>query len=629
MNSSREGIKGTGRSTSTDVALLRILTCGNVDDGKSTLIGRLLYDLGLVPTDEIRTLETYSRLTSSTGELDFASLLDGLEAEREQGITIDVAYRFFRSARRSFIVADCPGHEQYTRNMATGASVSDLAIILVDARKGILTQTRRHSLVVSLFGIRHVVLVVNKCDLVNYSRNVFQRIVDHYLEFANNLGFRTVTAVPISALYGENLVRPSANMSWYDGPVLIDILEDADIETERRAKPLRMPVQWVCRTGANFRGFSGTIVSGSLRRNDAIMIAESGKTTTVTRISVGEQGREEASAGTSVMLSFADEIDASRGDVLCQASDRPEIADQFAAQLLWLSDEPMLPGRSYLMRIGTRAVAVSISSLKYRVDIQTGSHAAAKKLELNEIGICNLSLASAVAFDSFTDNRDMGSFILIDRFNNTTVAAGMISFGLRRAHNIYPDLTDESKRKRVALKGHRPAALWLTGLSGAGKTTIARSVEHKLNARGCHTYLIDGDNLRARLNRDLGFTNADRVENVRRTSEVARLFVDAGLIAIVALISPFRSERLVAREQMQPGEFVEIHVSTPIEVCRQRDPKGLYRKADRGELFNFTGVDSPYETPESPELRLDTTASDSDALADDVINYLLTTGIIY
>jgi bifunctional enzyme CysN/CysC len=604
--------------------LLRFLTCGSVDDGKSTLIGRLLHDLGQIPTDQMAALQRDARTES--GEVDLAYLLDGLEAEQEQGITIDVAYRYFRSARRSFIVADSPGHEQYTRNMATGASVSDLAILLVDARKGVLTQTRRHALIASHFGIRYVVLAVNKLDLVGYAQDVFDKIEADFLSFAKDLGFQSVVAIPTSAVKGDNIVHRGTATGWYKGPTLLEHLDAIDVEAGRSESALRMPVQWVCRPNLDFRGLAGTLRGGTLKLDDPVMVAGSGKSTTVARIIVGGEDRERASSGDAAMISFRDEIDASRGDVICHPQAAPVVADQFAAHLLWLSDTPMIPGRSYLMKAGSRKIPAEVTALKHRIDVNSGEHIAATSLGPNEIGLVNIACAAPIAADAFSENRDTGSFILIDRLTNTTLGAGMINFALRRASNIHPQKLEVDREARGALKHHRPAVLWFTGLSGAGKSTIASHVERKLSESGVHTYVLDGDNLRGGLNRDLGFTEADRVENVRRTTEVARLFADAGLVVLVSLISPFRAERLAARERIG-DDFVEIFVDTPIEICRERDPKGLYAKADRGEIRNFTGIDSPYEAPENPEIRLKTESATSEALAQDVMKYLRTKNV--
>jgi bifunctional enzyme CysN/CysC len=602
--------------------LLRLLTCGSVDDGKSTLIGRLLYELDLIPIDQLRTVERESQGVSGNSGLDLAMLLDGLEAEQEQGITIDVAYRYFRTPRRTFIVADCPGHEQHTRNMATGASVSDAAILLVDTRKGIVTQTRRHANIVSRFGIRHIALAVNKCDLTEFSRDVFDRIDADFRAIAASLAFDSVTAIPVSALHGDNVANASGRTPWYRGPTLLQWLESIEVERDAAAGPLRMPVQWVCRAEGDFRGYAGSVASGRVRVGDRIMAAPSGRQTNVIRLMIAGADAKEIAAGAAVVVTFADEIDVSRGDVLCAPESPPEVVDQFAAHLLWFSETPMIPGRSYLMKVGARTTPVSVTALRHAIDVDTGAHVAAKTLELNTIGYCNFAVPTPIPLDPFERNRNTGSFILIDRFTCATVGAGTVTFGLRRASNVHSQKLEVDRHRRQAIKAHAPAVLWFTGLPGAGKSTVANVVERMLNQLGCHTYLIDGDNIRGGLNRDLGFTEADRVENVRRVAEVARLFADAGLIAIVSLISPYRSDRLMARERIGEGEFVEIFVDTPLEVCRQRDPKGLYAKAARGELVNFTGVDAPYETPEHPELRLLTVGHTPDALAGEVIRHL-------
>src|ERR1700761_5418046 len=584
-------------------SLLRFLTCGSVDDGKSTLIGRLLYDTKLILEDQLVALERDSRKHGTTGDdIDFALLVDGLEAEREQGITIDVAYRFFATPRRSFIVADTPGHEQYTRNMATGASNSDAAVILIDARKGLLTQTRRHSYICSLLGIRHIVVAVNKIDLVDFSGERFHHIAGDYLGFAQALDFASITTIPVSARYGDNVTQRSERMRWYDGPSLLEQLENLDIERDAHAKPFRFPVQWVTRPNLDFRGFSGTVASGSLRAGERIVVAASGKESTVTRIVTADGDLPEAVAGDAVTLTLADEVDIARGDVIARADSRPEVVDQFAAHVLWMTEEAMLPGRSYLMRIGTKYLPARITSLKHKVDVNTLEHIAAKTLGLNEIGLCNLATAAPVAFDPYTENRETGEFILIDRFTNTTAGAGMIAFGLRRATNIHRQSLMVDKSSRVALNVHRPAILWFTGLSGSGKSTIANIVARELHARGTHTYMLDGDNVRHGLNRDLGFTDVDRVENIRRVGEVAKLFVDAGLVVLCSFISPFRAERQMVRELVDAEEFVEVFVDTPLEECIRRDPKGLYARALDGKIKNFTGIDSPYEAPENPEI---------------------------
>ena len=610
-------------------SLLRFLTCGSVDDGKSTLIGRLLYDSKLLFEDHLAALKKDSKKHGTTGDdIDFALLVDGLEAEREQGITIDVAYRFFATDKRKFIVADTPGHEQYTRNMATGASNSELAVILIDARKGVLVQTRRHAFIASLLGIRHVVLAVNKIDLVDYSQEIFDNIVAEFVAFAEPLGFQTLLPIPMSARYGENVLTRSEKMKWYEGPALLAHLENIDVETALADNPLRMPVQWVNRPNLDFRGFSGTIVGGRVKPGDAIVVAGSGRTSTVTRVVTMDGDLDEAIAGEAVTLTLADEVDISRGDVIAEPHARPEVSDQFAAHILWMSEEELLPGRQYLLKVGAKTVPATVTELKHKIDVNTLDHSAAKTLALNEVGYGNLSLAQPIAFDPYKENRDTGGFILIDRFTNATVAAGMIDFGLRRATNVHWQALDVDKSVRATLKGQKPAVLWFTGLSGSGKSTIANLVEKALFAEGRHTYLLDGDNVRHGLNRDLGFTDADRVENIRRVGEAARLFVDAGLIVLVSFISPFRSERRMARELMGQGEFIEVFVDTPIEVCMQRDPKGLYEKAKAGEIRNFTGIDSPYEEPENAEVTLKTVGEEPTTLASQLVTHLKSLGIV-
>jgi len=608
---------------------LRFLTCGSVDDGKSTLIGRLLYDSKLLFDDQLSSLEKDSRQHGTTGgDIDFALLVDGLEAEREQGITIDVAYRFFSTAKRKFIVADTPGHEQYTRNMATGASNSELAVILVDARKGVLVQTRRHAYIVSLLGIRHVVLAVNKIDLMDFRRDVFDAIVAEFAAFAKDLGFQTLVPIPLSARFGDNVISNSANTPWYDGPPLLSHLETVDVDTAIADRPFRMPVQWVNRPDLDFRGFSGTIVSGRIKPGDAIAVANSGRTSTVKRIVTYDGDLETAAAGEAVTLVLTDEVDISRGDVLCAVQARPEVSDQFAAHLLWMSEEELLPGRQYILKLATSSVPAQVTALKYKIDVNHLDQHAAKTLHLNEIGYVNLSLAQPLAFDPYRDSRDMGGFILIDRFTNATVGAGMIDFGLRRATNVHWQALDVNKQARSALKHQKPVVLWFTGLSGSGKSTIANLVESALHARGRHTYILDGDNVRHGLNRDLGFTDADRVENIRRVGEAAKLFIDAGLIVLVSFISPFRSERRMARELVGEGEFIEVFVDTPLEICIQRDPKGLYEKAKAGAIKNFTGIDSPYEPPENAELVLKTVDSDPASEAERVLSFLREHGYV-
>jgi bifunctional enzyme CysN/CysC len=586
-------------------SLLRFLTCGSVDDGKSTLIGRLLYDSKLLFDDHLSALEKDSKKHGTTGgDIDFALLVDGLEAEREQGITIDVAYRFFATEKRRFIVADCPGHEQYTRNMATGASNSELAVILVDARKGVLIQTRRHAYIASLLGIRHVVLAVNKIDLVDFAQDVFESIVAEFTAFAGGLGFANLMAIPISARFGDNVIEPSPNTPWYRGPTFLSHLETVDVESALAEKPFRMPVQWVNRPNLDFRGFSGTVVSGRVRKRDRVVVAKSGRESTVKRIVTMDGDLDEAVAGAAVTVVLDDEVDVSRGDVLCEPTARPEVSEQFAAHVLWMTDDEMLPSRQYLLKIGTASVLATISELKHKIDVNTLDHLAAKTLQLNEVGYVNISTAQPIAFDPYHENRDTGAFILIDRFTNATAGAGMIDFGLRRATNVHWQALTLNKRLRSAIKGQRPAVLWFTGLSGSGKSTIANLVEQKLCGLGRHTYMLDGDNVRHGLNRDLGFTDADRVENIRRVAEASKLFVEAGEIVLVSFISPFRSERRMARELVEQGEFIEIFVDTPLAEAERRDSKGLYAKARAGEITHFTGIDSPYQRPKNPDLRL-------------------------
>jgi bifunctional enzyme CysN/CysC len=610
-------------------APLRFLTCGSVDDGKSTLIGRLLHEQNLILGDHAEALLRDSQKHGTAGaEVDYALLLDGLEAEREQGITIDVAYRYFATARRAFIVADAPGHEQYTRNMATAASNAELAVLLVDARKGLLAQTRRHALIASLLGIRHAVLAVNKIDLVGYDRTVFESIEAAFRQFAMALGFSTVTAIPLSARDGDNVSSRSARTPWYDGPHLLEYLETAEPGEDRAIKPLRMPVQWVNRPDADFRGFCGSIASGRLQPGDDIVVLPSGRETRVVQVLVagGESGA--AQAGDAVTVTLADEVDVVRGDMFVAPRERPQVADQFAAHVVWMSGDRLLPGRSYLMMINHCTLPATVTEIKHRIDIDTQARLAAKSLGLNEIGVCNLSVARPVVFDAYADNRDTGAFILIDRFSNETVAAGMIDFALRRATNIHRHDHMVSKAVRAALKHHKPAVLWFTGLSGSGKSTVANLVEAGLNARGAHTVLLDGDNVRHGLNRDLGFTEPDRVENIRRIGEVAKLMTDAGLIVLCSFISPFHAERDMVRELLDDGEFIEIYVDTPLEECIARDPKGLYRRALAGEIKNFTGIDAPYEAPEKPDLRLHGGNTSADVMAQDVIDELIKRGIV-
>jgi bifunctional enzyme CysN/CysC len=608
---------------------LRLLTCGSVDDGKSTLIGRLLYEQQLIFDDHLAALKRDSVKHGTTGgDIDFALLVDGLEAEREQGITIDVAYRYFATPARSFVVADTPGHEQYTRNMATGASNADLAVILVDARKGLLTQTFRHSYIVSLLGIRHVVLAVNKIDLVDFDEGHFRDIVDRFAEFAKPLGFRTIEPIPISARFGDNVSARSPNTPWFDGPHLLQHLERIEVEEDRRAAPFRLPVQWVNRPHLDFRGFAGTIAGGAVRTGDEIVVASSGRPSKVTRLIGADGDIAEAAAGDAVTLVTADEIDIARGDVLAHPDARPEVADQFAAHIIWMSSESLLPGRSYLMKIGARTTPATVTELRHRVDVNTLEKLAGKTLSLNEVGLCNLATTMPIAFDAYSDNRDTGAFILIDRATNETAAAGMIAHGLRRATNIHRHNLTISREARAQIKHQRPAILWFTGLSGSGKSVIANSLEAKLHARGAHTLILDGDNIRHGLNKDLGFTTADRVENIRRVGEVARLMTDAGLIVLCSFISPFRAERALARDLAAPGEFMEIFVDAPIETVIARDPKGLYKRALAGEIKNFTGVDQPYESPDAPDLVLKSASENPDALADRVIAELEARGVL-
>ncbi|MDZ4869755.1 MAG: sulfate adenylyltransferase subunit CysN [Alphaproteobacteria bacterium] len=610
-------------------SFLRFLTCGSVDDGKSTLIGRLLYDTKLIFEDQLKTLEKDSRKHGTTGEdIDFALLLDGLEAERQQGITIDVAYRFFTTEKRKFIVADTPGHEQYTRNMATGASNSDLAVILVDARKGVLTQTRRHAYICSLLRIRHVVLAINKIDLVDYSEDIFDAIDGEFRDFADKLGFASLVSIPISARFGDNVIEPGGRLGWYTGPTLLAHLETVDVDSDRTQRPLRMPVQWVNRPNLDFRGFAGTIATGHVRVGDPIVVAASGRTSTVARIVTMDGDLADASAGAAVTLTLKDEIDISRGDVLASPAARPEVADQFAAHLLWMAEDELLPGRQYLIKIGAKTVPASVTELKHKIDVNSLDHFAAKTLQLNEVGFCNFSTTAPIAFDAYADSRETGGFIVVDRLTNGTVGAGMIDFGLRRATNVHLQALDVDKEARASMKGQKPVILWFTGLSGSGKSTIANIVERKLHLGGQHTYVLDGDNVRHGLNRDLGFTDADRVENIRRVAEAAKLFVDAGMIVLVSFISPFRSERRVARELVGFDEFLEVFIDTPIEVCMARDPKGLYKRAAAGEIKNFTGIDSPYEPPEAPEIHVHTVNVTAEDAADQIVARLRSEKII-
>ena len=608
--------------------LLRFITCGSVDDGKSTLIGRLLHDSKMIFDDQMSALAKDSKRHGTTGDdIDFALLVDGLEAEREQGITIDVAYRFFTTPKRSFMVADTPGHEQYTRNMATGASNAQLAIILVDARKGLLVQTKRHSFICSLLGIRHVVLAVNKIDLMGFEQETFDRIVADYQSFASGLGFHSIVPIPISARYGDNITTPSDNMRWYTDLALLDYLETVDIQGELPSRPFRFTVQWVNRPNLDFRGYAGTVASGQIAAGDEIMVAASGKTSRIDQIVTYDGCVERAETGDAVTLTLADEIDIGRGDLLATPNARPEVVDQFAAHIIWMGQDALVPGRSYFIRLGTNVVSATITNLKYKIDVNTRDHLAAKTFELNEIGFCNISTSLPVAFDPYEENKKTGSFIIIDRYTNRTVGAGMIAFGLRRATNVSWHTLTVGKAERAALKKQRPVIIWMTGLSGAGKSTIANIIDGKLFAAGYHTMLLDGDNVRHGLNRDLGFTEADRVENIRRAGEVAKLMMESGLIVICSFISPYRSDREMVRGLVNDGEFLEVFVDTPIDECVRRDPKGLYSKAKAGKIKNFTGIDAPYEIPLRPEIHLETLDQEAGQLAEQVLQELIDRGI--
>ena len=610
-------------------SLLRFITCGSVDDGKSTLIGRLLYESKMIFEDQLTALEQDSKKVGTQGEnIDFALLVDGLAAEREQGITIDVAYRFFATEHRKFIVADTPGHEQYTRNMATGASTADLAVLLIDARQGVLTQTKRHAFIASQLGVSHIVLAVNKMDLVDYSENVFNEIVEGFKAFASQIDILNLHAIPISALVGDNVVDGSRFMPWYEGPSLLGYLEGVDVEAEETSLPFRMPVQWVNRPDLDFRGYAGRIAGGIIRPGDDIRVLPSGKQSKIARIVTMDSDLDEAVSGQSVTLTLTDEIDISRGDVIATSETPPEISDQFDTTIIWLSEEPMLPGRSYRMKTSSRLVSATVNAPKHKTDVNTLQKIPAKTLQLNEIGNCSLAVDRPIAFDSYAENRQTGSFILIDRMTNNTVGMGMINFPLRRAANIHWQNLDINKAANAEQKGQNPAVLWFTGLSGSGKSTVANEVQRRLYATGRHSFILDGDNVRHGLNRDLGFTDADRVENIRRVAEVSKLMVEAGLITLVSFISPFRAERELARNLMEEGEFIEIFVNTPLSVAETRDPKGLYKKARAGNLKNFTGIDSPYEAPENPEIEINTAELNVEDAAECVINGLIERGII-
>jgi bifunctional enzyme CysN/CysC len=606
-------------------SLLRFITCGSVDDGKSTLIGRLLYDSKMIFEDQLAALEADSKRVGTQGQnIDFALLVDGLAAEREQGITIDVAYRFFSTDKRKFIVADTPGHEQYTRNMVTGASTADLAVILIDARKGVLVQTRRHSYLAHLIGIKNLVLAINKMDLVGYDQKKYDAIVADYTAFAKSIGIEHFTPMPISGFMGDNITSKSENTQWYSGPTLMEHLESVELDVTAAAqKPFRLPVQWVNRPNLDFRGFSGQIASGVIAPGDAIRVLPSGKTSSVTRIVTLDGDLERATAGQSVTLCFADEIDCSRGDVISLSDAPPQVADQFEATIVWMSDEALLPGRAYWMKLATQTVTANIAEPKYQVNVNTMEHLAAKTLELNAIGVANISTDKPIVFEPYADNRDLGGFILIDKISNATVAAGMLNFSLRRSQNVHWQAVDIGPEAHARLKNQKPAVLWFTGLSGAGKSTIANLVEKKLFRMNRHTFLLDGDNVRHGLNKDLGFTDADRIENIRRVGEVAKLMSDAGLIVITAFISPFRAERPLVRDMMPAGTFCEIHIDTPLAEAEARDVKGLYKKARAGELAHFTGIDSPYEVPTNPEIRIDTTRLTPEQAADLIIEQLI------
>ena len=606
-------------------SMLRFITCGSVDDGKSTLIGRLLYDSKMIFEDQLAALENDSRRVGTQGQdIDFALLVDGLAAEREQGITIDVAYRFFATEKRKFIVADCPGHEQYTRNMVTGASTADCAVILIDARKGVLVQTRRHSFLCQQLGIRNLVLAVNKMDLIDYDETKFNAIVSDYAKFAESIGIESFTAVPISGLAGDNITSRSDNTDWYGGPVLIDLLETMQISnTASQEMPFRMPVQWVNRPNLDFRGFSGLIASGTVKPGDELRSLPSGKTSKVKSVVTMDGELGEAVAGQSITITLEEEIDCSRGDVLATADDPPEVADQFETTIVWMDDEPLVVGRGYWLKLGTQMVSVTIAEPKYEIDVNTMEHLASQTLNLNQIGVCEITTDRRIVFDPYTENRALGGFILIDKITNHTVGAGMLHFSLRRSQNVHWQPTDITRDHHASMKNQTPRVLWFTGLSGSGKSTIANEVEKKLALMNRHTFLLDGDNVRHGLNKDLGFTESDRIENIRRIGEVAKLMTDAGLIVLTAFISPFRADRQLVRDMIDGGEFIEIHVDTPLEIAEARDVKGLYKKAREGKLKNFTGIDSPYEPPESPEIRVNTVEMTPEEAADHIIAKIL------
>ena len=610
-------------------SMLRFITCGSVDDGKSTLIGRLLYDSKMIFEDQLAALENDSKRVGTQGqEIDFALLVDGLAAEREQGITIDVAYRFFATEKRKFIVADCPGHEQYTRNMVTGASTADCAVILTDARKGVLVQTKRHSFLCHQLGIKNLVLAVNKMDLIGYDQAKFDAIVAEYRTFAESIGIEDFTVIPISGLAGDNITTRSDHTPWYDGPVLIDHLETMEVNnTASQAKPFRMPVQWVNRPNLDFRGFSGLIATGAVKPGDELRSLPSGKTSKVKSIVTMDGDLDRAVAGQSVTITLEDEIDCSRGDVLATADSPPEVADQFESTLVWMDDEPLVAGRGYWLKLGSQMVSATVAEPKYEIDVNnpsgSGSHLASQRLHLNQIGVCEITTDRRVVFEPYADNRALGGYILIDKITNRTVAAGMLHFSLRRSQNVHWQPTDITREHHAGMKNQTPRVLWFTGLSGSGKSTIANEVEKKLALMNRHTFLLDGDNVRHGLNKDLGFTESDRIENIRRIGEVAKLMTDAGLIVLTAFISPFRADRQLVRDMITGGEFIEIHVDTPLEVAEARDVKGLYKKAREGKLKNFTGIDSPYEAPEDPEIRVNTVDMSPEEAADFIIGKIL------
>ena len=606
-------------------SLLRFITCGSVDDGKSTLIGRMLYESQMLFDDQLSALKNDSKKLGTQGDgIDFALLVDGLAAEREQGITIDVAYRFFSTEKRKYIVADTPGHEEYTRNMATGASTADVAIILIDAKQGVLTQTRRHSFIVSMVGVKKVLLAVNKLDLVDYSEEIYRQIVSDYSDFAENaLDIESITAVPISALLGDNVVDKSENTPWYNGETIMQYLENIEVQNQRKQASFRMPVQWVNRPNPNFRGFSGLIASGETKIGDKVRVHPGGKESTIESIVTWEGELQQASAGQSVTITLNDKIDVSRGDVIATPTDPCGESDQFQSRILWMSADAMIPGRQYIFKSNTQSATLTLGKLKHRIEVNTLDHLPAKTLELNEIGVCNISLDKRIAYDSYGDNQTLGGFIVVDRLTNNTVGMGLIDFALRRSENIHWQKMDVSKESRAEQKSQTPKIIWFTGLSGSGKSSIANILEKKLQALGKHTITLDGDNMRHGLNRDLGFTAADRVENIRRVGEVAKLMVNSGLICITSFISPFESERKMARSLVLEDEFVEIFIDTPLSVCEERDVKGLYAKARSGKIPNFTGISSPYEPPEKPEIRIDTTKLSAEAAANQIIEFIL------